>query len=682
MRERWQLALERIREIKTEKRLEGNLQEYFEQAGDFLLLMEKEEQRFLSGEKTNKSLEELQEENRAVYADLIGERYAASYANPEFACRQLGTDYGPLFSAAYAELYSLPAYLAEGKTEPALIRVELFLEIYGLCLQAAEDKTLPAYDSLKEIFFWFAHDYAEDILREDVKQRYDTTENWAGRFLDRTDVSDLRYLYLYGEYISENELEMARYMNRLPLETVQKMADTYTEGYIRGFEAYRKDLSKKKAANVIYPLGMERMVKLAMENLRKKGLEPILYRAPVSFFAGRRLYKSGYSGAVANRQFEYDHEYDRALYLNSRYLSRKLSAYQTVLEEYKRETGEMAGPAVIESFGESPFVPLAKEENLRLDERRQKQEVEYLAKAGELVNRYVKGEERSFTIIAFPSPAIGEQFEDIFHYTIRLNTLDNDLYTRYQQAIIDVLDQADHVLVEGFGENETSIRVALPYLADPASQTNFENCVADVNIPVGEVFTSPRLEGTQGLLHVPRVFLHGMEYRNLRLTFENGMIRDYSCDNFENPEEGKKLIREKLLHHHETLPLGEFAIGTNTTAYRMAKDYGIGALLPILIAEKTGPHFAIGDTCFCRQEDMPTYNPDGKQMMAKENSCSAKRKTDVKAAYFNCHTDITIPYEELGLVAAVKKGGEILPVIEKGRFVLPECVELNKPFDE
>ena len=49
-------------------------------------------------------------------------------------------------------------------------------------------------------------------------------------------------------------------------------------------------------------------------------------------------------------------------------------------------------------------------------------------------------------------------------------------------------------------------------LADPAKETIFENCVADVNIPVGEVFTSPVLEGTEGTLFVSKVFLHGLPY--------------------------------------------------------------------------------------------------------------------------------------------------------------------------
>ena len=100
-----------------------------------------------------------------------------------------------------------------------------------------------------------------------------------------------------------------------------------------------------------------------------------------------------------------------------------------------------------------------------------------------------------------------------------------------------------------------------------------------------------------------------------------------------------------------------------------------------MIAEKTGPHFAVGDTCYSRSEDVKVYNEDGKEIVAKDNSVSLLRKTDPSRAYFGCHTDITIPYDELGSITAYDKEGNAYPIIEKGRFVLSGCEELNKPLE-
>ena len=351
-----------------------------------------------------------------------------------------------------------------------------------------------------------------------------------------------------------------------------------------------------------------------------------------------------------------------------------------MFEKYKELAALYGGPAVIESFGEEPFVPVTKKTACRLSEKQQKLSVENAGQIAAVQNEYIRGEEHSFTIIAFPVPQIGERYREIFDDIVRINTLDYMLYRNIQQTIIDCLDKGSTVLVKGMGENATDMKVQLHRLEDPRTQTNFENCVADVNIPVGEVFTSPLLAGTEGTLHVTRVFLSGLEYRDLRIVFRDGFVTDYGCNNFASPEENRRYIKDNLLFHHDRLPLGEFAIGTNTTAFAVARKYGIEAKLPILIAEKTGPHFALGDTCYSHEEEVRSFNPDGKEIVAKENEVSALRDTDVSKAYFQCHTDITIPYDELGELSVLTSTGEKYAIIQNGQFVLPGCEELNRGF--
>ena len=260
--------------------------------------------------------------------------------------------------------------------------------------------------------------------------------------------------------------------------------------------------------------------------------------------------------------------------------------------------------------------------------------------------------------------------------------IERAVYEQVQQTMIDALDQGVYVRVKGKGENQTDMHVELYRLKDPAKETIFENCVADVNIPVGEVFTSPVLDGTNGVLNVSKVYLDGLQYRNLKLTFKDGKITDYTCDNFSDEAENRKYIYDNVLKNHETLPLGEFAIGTNTTAYVVARKYGIEDKMPILIAEKTGPHFAVGDTCYSWSEEIRVYNPNGKEIVAKDNSCSLLRKEDVSKAYFNCHTDITIPYEELEEISVVTKDGTDIILLRDGRFVLPGTEVLNEPLEK
>ena len=73
---------------------------------------------------------------------------------------------------------------------------------------------------------------------------------------------------------------------------------------------------------------------------------------------------------------------------------------------------------------------------------------------------------------------------------------------------------------------------------------------------------------------------------------------------------------------------------------------------------------------------------DGKEIVARENEISACRKEDPGKAYFNCHTDITIPYEELGELYGVRADGSKIVIISNGKFVLPGTEELNRALEK
>ncbi len=630
-----------------------------------------------AGQLENRSLEECRCTNDRLYEDIRPENYGKSYANPVYATDKLGEDYGAILSMVYAELRALIAYAFEGRWLNYTILCELFVQIYT-CF---EDEAGTQPREIQDIIYWFFHDYSEIFSEQSVRELVDPENDFFTCIVMESDLTDLRYLYRYGEHVGTNELRMAEYLNTLSEEEIQKMADTYTEGYRIGFVTTGKDISKKSTVSIDFAIGMERMVRAAIRNFEKIGLRPTIYRDAVSSYKGRGGRKRGCYSAAVNKQFDYDHKSDRALYLDKAFVERRLETLRTAYEHYKEQAGRHGGPAVIEVFGEEPFTPVNQKEALHYDEKQNQLNVYFASMSGQITNQYIPGEERSFTIIAYPIPAIGELFEEIFSKTVELNTLDYMLYRDMQQKIIDVLDTGEQVHIKGAGGNETDLTVSLYPLKNPEKETIFENCVADVNIPVGEVFTSPVLKGTNGVLHVSQVYLNELKYVDLKLTFTDGMITDYTCKNFATEEENRKYIYENVLMYHNSLPMGEFAIGTNTTAYRMARDYQIADKLPILIAEKTGPHFAVGDTCYSHEEDTATYNPDGKEIVARDNEVSILRKEDMSKAYLNCHTDITIPYDELEAITVICKDGSTADIIRDGRFVVPGTEPLNEPLD-
>ena len=674
--ERYNLSIDRIRQVLKEETAGEKYRPFFRETASFLLELSAVRDKLVSGQWDEMGIGEMQNINRGLYRDILGPQYRDSFANPARAVEAFGRKPGQLLSFLYTEIRGGIAYTFEDRLDYITILQELFIEIYN-CFETESE---PEYKVLKDIVYWYASDYCDVFLADRIEEQLYPKYSFAAEIIQEMDLEDDRYLYRFGEYITENELETARHLRTLPIETLQKMADVYTEGYRIGFINTGKDLSKKTVVNIRYSLGFEKVVRLAIQNFRKMGLSPVIYRASSSVITKKEQYKIGYCGAIANKQYEYDHRLDQALFMDKGYIERKLDVLKNVYEKHKDQAAMFAGPAVMEIFGETPFSPEAKPEAVTYTEEQRGLSLLYDSKSGQITNQYIKGEERSFTIVAYPIPEIGEDYPAIFDEVIRINTLDAALYERVQQMMIDALDQGEYVHILGRDGNETDLRVQLHTLQDPEKETIFENCVADANIPVGEVFTSPVLEGTNGILHVSKVYLNELLYKNLKITFKDGMIEEYMCSNFEEEEENKKYIYENILHSHKSLPLGEFAVGTNTTAYVAAKKYGIEDKMPILIAEKMGPHFAVGDTCYSWSEDIRVYNPNGKEIIAKDNSISLLRREDVSKAYFQCHTDITIPYEELEEISVVTKEGKNIILLKDGRFVLKGTEALNAPF--
>lgn len=677
--ERIELAIGRIGEIRDERFDRGleNIKDYFDRVSDFLLLVYDV---YLT--KDNQlGIDELSDINKRLYQDILPENYGKSYANPDYAVRMLGR-HGKIFSMLYAELRSAIVYAYEDRMYDFVSLCELFLEVYGMCASGEDGHIDDKY--IKEAIYYYMYDYADVLVAERVCDTLTPEQGVGYDIVMNSDLNDLSYLYRYGEYIGDNEIKTAQYLNGLTEEKLVAMARTYVDGYIKGFEVMRVDLKPKKTVNIRYSIGQERMVRYAVKLFAEHNLKPVIYRYAISRINRRLTNRCGYTATPANKQYEYDHRMDEALFFNKAYMDRKLSVIADTYEKNASLAAEYAGPAVIEVFGENPFKPESKRSALRLSKRQQEMSVTYTSRSAEITNKYIPRDKYSFTIIAYPIPEIGDNFEEIYDEIVKVNTLDNDKYKTLQQTIIDTLDTAVYVHVLGAGGNKTDMKVML-HRIDNTKETNFENCLADVNIPLGEVFTSPVLTGTEGVLNVSSVYLNELKYTDLTITFKDGKIADYSCSNFKSEDENRAFIKENIMFNHETLPIGEFAIGTNTTAYVMANRYDILYKLPILIVEKMGPHFAVGDTCYSYSEDNTLYNPDGKEIVAKDNECSVLRKSENKEemtkAYFNCHTDITIPYEEIGGIYAVAEDGTRTAIIENGRFVLPGTEPLNEPFE-
>lgn len=352
--ERYKLAKERIVQIPEENIVKMPYQDFFIKEAEFL-------QKVISvmdeNQEQNKTLEELQAQNYELYQDVLPQNYEKSYGNPVYAQEMLG-EYGRAFTFLYTELHGTIGYAFEKKVWDITVGLELFLEMYS----AFSEEELPAEKQVREILLSYVNDYCQDMVETRIREGVDPKEDFAVNIIMKSDLNDLRYLYRFGEYISESQLETARFLNSMSQEEIDSMAGTYTEGYRMGFVTGRKDIRKKKTVNIRYELGFERMVKAAILQFEEMGLKAVIYRHALHAVNKRSQNRVGFTGAVANPQFDYDHRQDSALFMDSDFVKRKLRAMQTSYDEYADLAEVHGGPAVIETFGEKPFSPVNKEE--------------------------------------------------------------------------------------------------------------------------------------------------------------------------------------------------------------------------------------------------------------------------------------------------------------------------------
>lgn len=613
---------------------------------------------------TFKQLVKLQDSlNQDINPNSKDAGYSRSFANPAYACKCFNTELGHLLCLIYSRFRNyLQLIIQKRYTDLAKLN-KLYMDLCELA--QSYDTTGKDYSAWQKLLKKYILSDLEEVQLFNMYWRFSPEQDYYKNIILKADLSDPNYLFRFGIYVSKDILETAKFINQYPEKELKKLSQYIIKSYLDGFERGNRSHKIKKYANLMIPAGMERLGKLLIQDLRKIGLEAVIPQPLAQSY---------------NKQYDYDHRFSMAVFYDKDYSARYLTAYEKAVKKISECLKLQAGPVYVELFGEMPFSPAESPAAFRLRDEQKQILQETSGKTTQIFYKHYIRTETSFCIIAFPSPEIGPQFRKIFADTVKLNMLDSMLYAGIQQKIIDVLDTAEFVHIKGKKGNGTDIMVKLHILKDPQKETNFENCVADVNIPVGEVFTSPLLKGTNGVLHVKDIYLRNLRFHNLKLTFKDGYIRDYACTNFKDTKTNRKYIEENLLMPHKTLPIGEFAIGTNTTAYYMALKYDILALLPILIIEKMGPHFAVGDTCYSREEDFDHFNfVNGKKIVAVENEKSALRKKDPLNAYTQVHTDITLPYNMLKSITAVRKDGSKTDIIKDGFFVVPGTEKLNLP---
>lgn len=517
-----------------------------------------------------------------------------------------------------------------------------------------------SYQELEKLWGNYCAQKRQEMVRTEIQALVVVEQdNPYEQILNKATLENLDWLVEYKLAIAEEEMAMLRFWFQQPKDKLKAMAERIVNAFFHGFISQSRSQGDRRRVRFYYQVGQEPLAKQVLIIMKQRGLRPVISRP-----------KSMYE----RNQFALDHQYDLYWGLNKENGQEIIKAWEAELKKYEKELKDTCGMIGIDQFGQKPDIIFPSQYSLRLTDEQLEIFYEINRRKLSMEAEYIKPGELSFCKITFPNILFEAQFPEIFKSFFELNMMESEEYELEQQKLIDVMDLCEKIEIKGIKGNQTDLTVQLFPISNPLKQTKFLNCGGDLNIPFGEVFTTPKLRGTEGILHIPKICLKGIFYHNMYLKIQDGIIIEANCD------EGEAYIKRNLLHDCDQVSFGEFAIGTNTYAATLNEKYHLDDRLPILIYEKTGPHLAVGDACFARAEDYPIFNMyDQKEMVCRQNE--ALHFYGENKHYYGFHTDITLPYHQILYLRGVTKQGKYIKIIEKGRFVMPGIEKLNQGFE-
>lgn len=600
---------------------------------------------------TENDFDTLAKDNFNFYSELI-ENYDRSYANPRYTQTQLPEHIADIASATYYEVLTMLPYIFQKRE----IRIDFIVEKFYTIVDALQNDQ----DVLEAMSALYGRRKSQ-LMEEETYLDY-AKDSFYSELCKHNDLHDLRYLFRYGIYISDTELAYANVLQTYDEKKIRALAKQMVDCYLKGFRIERKSYETRNISRIIQIVGLEKVGRYIFQYLHENNLDGTIAQI---------VYRNHNAQAIA------DYDVCSKYVYTDKNLNSEYEEYMGVLKRLSSLLLAYQGNIIMVSFAQ-------KKVDISMYQTHCKPNFEFM-KAVEInrtlaLRQWIKKEEISYTGMAFPAKDITEEdYRTIFDHIMEINLMKDTKLEEIHEILIEALDQGEKVHLKGYKGNKTDVEIALRPLEDPLTETNFVNCGAATNIPAGEIYTSPQLKNSNGLIHIQKVRISRIEFKDIELRLENGFVTAYGCKNTENDEENHELINSYIFHNRETLPIGEFALGTNTFAYSLAKQDGILYKLHTLIYEKLGPHIALGDTCFSWSEDFARYsNFTGKKIMAVDNEVSIKRKLDPTQAYFGVHYDLTIPYDEMEEITVWTKEQAKIPIVKNGCFVLPGCESLNQ----
>ncbi|MCF0136491.1 MAG: hypothetical protein HUJ69_08740 [Lachnospiraceae bacterium] len=637
----------------TDKGFRDKMLRFSKKMGDYLVKLCQLEEGRTEDYLRAASLKDLMDDQNNLYGWILKGNYVKEVVSTTYMNTQV-RDIGPALAMFAAEFVNGAEDAIYHRRFILADRIELYFEMH---------KRLTRGQIRAEALVGLLRDFHNTIDRKAMEirilQNYSPLDETNTQILREANLREPYYLYEYGVPVGGAERGLQKFLTTYDEDHLQKTAEKIVEaftgsipqsglnsrgyrhynGFDRSFEGkderndvYEPDMVRNLVA-LDYPAGSEMLARQILLALDKKGM---------------RGFVRHISTTAVSQAYLRDHQGDAIRCMDRGFLQRHPELTEKLAADNRCMLKSFAGAISLKLPEELSYTMLQEElKNARTlvgrvqrptgrysvgaAEEKRKNYREYLLEEETILRRAGGMESCALVNVTLPAfeeaPTSPETYPETYGETLR-KYLDLAVMEHHSErslkALTDALDKGSFLYLQGGkaknqqGEetvNETDLLIALPMVKDPSRETLVQTCHVGGDLPAGHVYTLPQKAETNGLLHLPRTVIDGVEYKDLRLNFEDGVLKSCSAAGFEDPEEEGKFLREKLLHGVSETELKELALGVYSGSWQASYGSEDMKTLPEAMRSSYGISLVLGESSMER-EDFFRLNPQNRKLMA------------------------------------------------------------------
>ncbi len=686
-------------EIKDsqDKGFRERMMRYSKKAAEYLLFLLKVEETRDEEFLHTAALKEMDEQMTTLYGFMLDGHYTSDIAGTTYMNTQ-ARDVGPVLAQFTAEFVKGAEDALKHRRFLLADKIELYLEMHKRISRGQVRA-----EQLSALMREHISKKAELMQELRFHETFSPLDETNTLIVKENNLEEPYYLYAFGLPVGEQEKGYQKLLRDVDESVLKNTAEKLTDGFIAGMvkdtmnRPYRRYNNYDRSDNgenredyvyepemvrnvvaIDYPMGMERLVREVILALEAKGYVPFVRKV---------------SSACWSQVGLRDHEGDVYRNLDRAHMEKHVAITETIIKDNKAVLKSYAGAIRIVNPEEDAYFKMQEElrktrnqggkvirpigrYSVGAAEEKRKNYRDYILEEMSAYRKSGAMEGTSLVTLTVPSYKEEEGYamkmEDWMKFSLKEHHAERSL-----KAFCDAIDRGSFLYLEGGKEmngqgeevqNETDLLVALGMLKNPAKETKAQAGNLSGSFPAGGVYTIPQKSETNGVLHLVHTTIEGVEFNNLRLTFEDGVLVDYSCDGFEDAEEAKRFIRDKLLHGGFEAELCEMTLGTHSRDWD--KDYApdLYHILPETMREAFDISIVLGESRMER-DDFPRMNPVTKKQLVlpiepdqlEENE--EKKDAPAKEAVTAASTQEAVALED----SAVKTEAPVEAIAEEGK---------------